>query len=196
MKILLTGFKPFGKNSSNPTLKLIEELKKRRKENIDTLNLEVVYGLDGEKAVERIRDTQPNLVLSFGLAGGREAVCLETRAVNSRDSHMRDNQGQIFTNEKISDGPLFYETNLNVEHLQKSINLRNFMISTSAGTYVCNDVYYQELDYIYQNHLNILCGFIHIPYIESNNGLPFLEFEIVYQLVSTIIDLILEEYDV
>ena len=34
MKILLTGFKPFGKNSSNPTLKLIEELKKIIKEKI------------------------------------------------------------------------------------------------------------------------------------------------------------------
>lgn len=196
MKILLTGFKAFGKNKINPSLKLIEELKKRRKENINILELEVVYGLDGEKVVEKIRDDAPSLVLSFGLAGGRQKVCLELKAINSRDSVMKDNQGQRFTNEKISDGPLVYQTNLNVEHIKEKMNSENFMISESAGTYVCNDVYYQELDYIYQNNLNVACGFVHIPYTEAFEGNPHLEFELVLEIVSNLIDIILEEKDV
>lgn len=196
MKILLTGFKPFGKNKRNPTLKLIEELKKRRKENINILELEVVYGLDGEKAVEKIKDEKPELVLSFGLAGGRDKVCLEVKAVNSRDSAMKDNQGQRFTNEKISDGPLFYLTNLNVEHIKEKMNSELFMLSESAGTYVCNDVYYQELDYIYQNQLNVVCGFVHIPYTEDMEGKPYLEFEFIFKIVSNLIDIILEEKNV
>ena len=36
-------------------------------------------------------------------------------------------------------------------------------ISNSAGTYVCNDLMYQTLEYIDNNNLDIQAGFVHVP---------------------------------
>lgn len=193
MKILLTGFKPFGKNISNPSLGVLDELKNRRTETIEVLKLDVVYGLDGEKVVEKIKEIKPDVVLSIGLAGGRSKVCLEAIALNARDSEFKDNQGQIFLNEKISNGPLAYDSTLNLKRIKEKIENENFMISYSAGTYVCNDVYYQELEYIVQNNLNIACGFVHIPYTEPKEEEPYLELNEIVHIISELLDVILEE---
>jgi pyroglutamyl-peptidase len=46
-------------------------------------------------------------------------------------------------------------------------------ISYSAGTYVCNDVFYTLLDHF--NESNTKVGFIHVPYIVEQCKEPCLE---------------------
>lgn len=195
MKILLTGFKPFGENESNPTLEIIEQLKKQRKENIETLQLDVFYDADGKKVIEEIKRSNPALVLSFGLAGGRDKICFEAQAENLRNASIADNQGIILKNEKINEeGMPFYQSNIDINKLNQAFKYPDFKISYSVGTYVCNDVYYQVLDYIYREKLLIACGFIHVPYVVPKKDFPYIEINRVVQVISDLMDFIIKDF--
>lgn len=197
MNILLTGFSTFGPHENNPTSILIQELRNRRNENIEILQLDVGYEQDGKTVIEKIKEIEPDIVLSFGLAGGRYKVCFEAIALNVRNSLITDNQGMLCSHQKIGNGPLAYESTINYKELEKSLSLEDFAISYHAGTFVCNDVYYQELEYINLNHLNIQCGFIHIPYVEEfTKQIPSIKWERLIDITMRIIDKILEEYNV
>lgn len=193
MKILLTGFETFGSHQVNPTIALVNELKKRRIEEIECLILGVGYDVDGKNVVHKIEELKPDVVLSFGLAGGRFKVCFEAVAINVRNGQITDNQGNLYKHKKISNGPLAYESNINYVALADRIKDEDFTISYHAGTFICNDVYYQELEFIRKNNLNILCGFVHIPFIEEiSKKSPSLKWNRVIELSMKIIDEILE----
>lgn len=40
-------------------------------------------------------------------------------------------------------------------------------ISTDAGNYLCNNIYYNGMKYIHDKNLNIPFLFIHIPYLKN-----------------------------
>lgn len=193
MKILLTGFETFGSHPTNPTIALVKELQKRRTEEIEILILNVGYDLDGKRVISKIQETHPDLVLSFGLAGGRSKVCFEAVALNVRNSIVPDNQGILCKHQKIGTGALAYESNICYTKLEEKLSRSDFSISYHAGTFICNDVYYQELEYINQNHLNILCGFIHIPYVkEFTDELPSMKWDQLIHISMNIIDILKE----
>ena len=47
---------------------------------------------------------------------------------------------------------------------QKNINVE---ISNTAGTYVCNNLFYHLMNYIEENNLNIKAGFVHVPLMDE-----------------------------
>ncbi len=190
MKILITGFKPFNKDKVNPTSMIIKEFNDL---NIKTLELDVVYNLDAKKIIETIKEYNPNLVLMMGLAGGRKKVMIEYFALNMQSASIPDND-EVMKNHNIIDknAPLAYTTNIDVVNLKEKVNDDNFDISYHAGTFVCNDVYFQVLDFIYKNNLEIKCGFIHVPYIKEQVfeklNMPYLDYTIETKIISKIIN--------
>ena len=193
MKILLTGFKPFNKDKVNPSLEVVKSFDDNYNNNqVYKLELDVEYTNDGNKVINKIKEVNPDLVLMIGLAGGRKNVTLEYMGVNVDSATIPDNKGEeIIFNEIVKDGPLSYKTNIDTVSLYNKLKDRRFAISYHAGTYVCNDIYYRTLDYIYRNNLSIKCGFVHLPFLVeqvSNDKYPSMELEEMKGLIESIID--------
>ena len=195
MKILLTGFKPFNKASINPTEEIISSLKDTYKDHkIYKLLLDVEYQNDYLKIEDKIREVNPDLVIMMGLAGGRKVVNLEAVALNIRHATISDNKGTMYLNTKIDEKlPLAYETNLDYKNIYEKMKSEKFMISYHAGTYICNDIYYNTLNYIYTNKLNIKCGFVHFPFLEGEKtNLPTMKLDEMKDILFKLIDSINE----
>lgn len=168
MKVLLTAFEPFGnhtKNASWEAVKLVENTLKEGSE-IEKLLLPVEYDRAADIAIEKLEASSPDVVLSVGLAASRKCLSLEYLAINVKDAEMPDNAGKRVTSERIIDeGESVLYTNFPYSHAIAA------MLSTgvpceasfSAGTYVCNDLYYRLLYHIRYAESKTLCGFLHIP---------------------------------
>ena len=169
MKILVTGFNPFNNQKINPSLELLNALNDNYKNNkIIKLNLNVEYKKDGELLINKIKEVNPDVVLLLGEAGGRKNVSLEYMAINMDSATIPDNKGELILHQEIiKNAPLAYKSTINIDKVIKDLNGEKFNISYHAGTYICNDIYYRSLNYIYENNLNIKCGFVHFPFLKE-----------------------------
>ena len=167
MRFLLTGFAPFGKSRINPSYEAVRLLPDRLEDHeIVKAELPVVYGEAAARLLMLIKEHRPDCVLSVGQAAGRAGISLESTAVNRRGASAPDNAGNRYSGEVIEEGaPASLPAHLPLEELlaalQKSEIPAN--ISPSAGTYVCNDLFYSLLRYIGRERPRLLGGFIHIP---------------------------------
>ena len=169
MKILVTGFNPFNNQKENPSLEVLNALDEHYNgHEIRKVNLDVMYHLDANKVIENIKEFNPDLVLLFGEAGGRRSISLEYDALNMESATIPDNKGELILHHEIIEGaPLAYKTNLDVLKISDKMKDYKFSISYHAGTYICNEIYFSALDYIYSNKLNTKCGFVHFPFLTS-----------------------------
>lgn len=184
MKILLTGFGPFGDDKINPSIELV----KRIDEKIDSakifkIEIPTVFKKSGEILEENIKKIRPDVILSIGQAGGRSAISLERIAINIDDARIFDNLGEKPIDEKIRiDGENAYFSNLPIKKIVEEIKKENIPaeISNSAGTFVCNHLMYEAL-YLAKKYKNIRAGFIHIPYLPeqviNKTNIPSMDLE-------------------
>jgi pyroglutamyl-peptidase len=200
MKILISGFEPFGKMSINPTEELLKEAVNFEIENVEisTVLLPVNYDQCADELIAKIEEVNPDAVISCGLAAGRTAITPERIGINIKDTGSGDpypdNRGIIPTDELIDkDGPdgLFstlpnrlIEENLKAQHIPAAI-------SNSAGTFICNNTLYAVLNYIRKNNLPIKAGFIHFPASTEmsarNPALPSLPQEMMSNALKVVI---------
>lgn len=171
MKILVTGFEPFGKETYNPSLEVLNLLPD---EIGDTAIVKAVLPVVRYESLERmqrlIEQEKPDAILSLGVAGGRSAVTPERTAVNIDDFRIPDNGGFQPVDERIfADGPDAYFTALPYRQMIRAIKDRGIAasLSESAGTFVCNHVFYGTRYYCEKNHPHIRSGFMHIPYAQE-----------------------------
>lgn len=168
MKILLTGFTPFGKSPLNPSQQLIVSLPEVGK-NGETL-LKAILPVDQDQAPKILLDLlhqfQPDAVLMFGLASGRPKICLERVAINLQDFRIPDNAGVSVTDEPVVvDGPAAYFSTLPLRPMLNALNTEGIpaSLSLSAGAYLCNQVFYTVMHEITQKKRSTRAGFIHLP---------------------------------
>ena len=190
MKILITGF---NNENINPSQLLLNEIDKNyQNHNIHILELDVIYNEDSLKLLSKIKEIEPDLILLIGQAGGRAWVSFEYCAINIQNASIPDNNGVLYTHNIIKEnGPLAYNTNIDIEKIIKLDE--KLKISYNCGTFICNDIYYNALDYIYSNNLNTKCAFIHIPYVyeqtlDKKVNTPFMELNEVKQIIYKIIN--------
>lgn len=169
--VLVTGFAPFGGETTNPSFEAVKGLPDRlcgaalvKKE------LPVVFGQAGEALSAAIAETKPDLVICTGQAGGVAAITLERVAVNLRDASIADNAGNQPRDERVIEGaPAAYFTKLPVKKVASSLREQAIpaQLSLSAGAYVCNDVFYTLLHELETNFPNTIGGFVHVPYLPA-----------------------------
>ena len=168
-KILVTGFDPFGGEKVNPALEVIKLLPKKIGENeVRILEIPTVYRKSVEKIEKEIESYKPDYVLSIGQAGGRASISIERVAINIDDFRIKDNEGNQPTDEKIYlDGENAYFSTLPIKAIQNEITKNGIpaSISNTAGTFVCNHVFYGVRYLIEKKYKGIKSGFVHIPYI-------------------------------
>lgn len=171
MKVLITGFDPFGGESINPALEAVKKLPDTI-EGAEIIKLEIptVFRKSLEKIEENIIKLNPDVVISIGQAGGRFGITPERVAINIDDARIPDNE----TNQPIDipifeDGDTAYFTTLPIKAMVKEMQDNGIpsSVSNTAGTFVCNHVMYGVLYMATKKYPNIKAGFIHVPYIPS-----------------------------
>ena len=171
MKVLITGFDPFGGESINPAWEAVKLLPDEiAGAQIVKLQIPTVVNKSIQKIYDSICAEKPDIVLSIGQAGGRFAVTPERGAINITDARIPDNEGNQPIDVPIfEDGDAAYFSNLPVKAMVQAIKDAGYpsVLSNTAGTYICNHVMYGILYYIKKEFPNIRGGFIHVPYAAS-----------------------------
>ncbi len=203
MKILLTGFEPFNNSPINPSEELIKAFTGQNYQTavVKTCLLPVDAHLAPETLIASIQKFSPDIVICLGQAGGRKVISVERIAINLLDFRIPDNQGIRLNATKIIDnGADGYFSTLPVEKLQTVLIENNVPceISYSAGTFLCNQVFYVLMHQIRQNHLPVIGGFIHFPYLPeqvspAEENLPTLSLETDLKALKIIFDILIED---
>ncbi len=166
--VLLTGFEPFGGETVNPSWAAVRVLQGARigGHRVEARCLPVVFGAALTCLRKAIAETRPTLVICVGQAGGRAQISLERIAINVDDARTPDNAGNSPVDAAIvSDGPAGYFSTLPIKRLLAELQRAGIPaeISQSAGTYVCNHVFY-GLMHSLRKRRALRGGFVHIPY--------------------------------
>ncbi|MCL9661461.1 pyroglutamyl-peptidase I [Paenibacillus hunanensis] len=174
MRILISGFEPFGGHAINPTEYMLEAIQNHSFADIGvelrTVLLPVHYDECVDLLVREAEAFQPNAIIMCGLAAGRTAVSLERIAVNVKsvelDAEYADNRNDRPKDMPIREG--------GADGLLSTLPIRKMtdrlldngipaVVSNTAGTFICNNTMYGMLDYLQTNRLNVLAGFVHFP---------------------------------
>ncbi|MFV0519213.1 MAG: pyroglutamyl-peptidase I [Lachnospirales bacterium] len=168
MKILVTGFDPFGGEAVNPALETVKRLPDEIKgATIIKLEIPTVRYKSLDKIEEAIQKEDPDVILSIGQAGGRFGITVERVGINCDDYRIEDNEGnQVIDLSVYEDGQSAYFSNLPIKAMVENIKNKGIpaSVSNTAGTFVCNHVLYGVQYLIDKKYPNKKSGFIHIPY--------------------------------
>lgn len=166
-KLLVTGFEPFLDFPINPTEEVVNALNGKTIAGYEVIGkiLPVDFQESAKQCLMHLDEYQPDVVISLGLAGGRNKMTPERIAINCRDGAV-DNRGVKLQDSPIEeDGPAGYFSTLPIREFVNAAIEKSFpaAISNTAGTYLCNNVMYSVLHKINEESLPTLAGFIHIP---------------------------------
>ena len=182
MKILVTGFDPFGGEKINPALETIKRLPDTiLGAQIIKLEIPTVVGKSLAKIAEAVEKENPDVVLSIGQAGGRSEITVERVGINIDDCRIPDNEGnQPIDEPVVKGGPAAYFVTVPIKAIVENIKAHNIpaSISNTAGTFICNHVCYGVAHLAAQRTAAgkpMKSGFIHIPFLpEQVIGKPAL----------------------
>lgn len=188
MKVLVTGFDPFGGEAVNPAFEAVKLLPDEiAGAEIIKLEIPTVFSKCGPAVEAGIQKYEPDIVINVGQAGGRSCVTIEQVAINLAEARIPDNDGEQPSDEPIQkDGAPAYYATIPVKAIVKNIRDHGIPchISYTAGTYVCNCIMYNVLHMAATKYSNIRAGFIHVPFaaqqaVEKPNGTPFMSLEMI-----------------
>lgn len=165
-KILITCFEPFGGEETNSSMTVTAKVSSPENWEMKRLILPVVFSEAFMKVMEEAGRFRPDVILLTGQAGSRSYVSVEAMARNIRNASIPDNSGYMPVNEKIAvNGQEAWATDVDAEAVVDEIRKKGVSarLSTDAGSFVCNDVYYNVLRYLRSTGAAII--FIHLPYV-------------------------------
>ena len=170
MKALVTGFEPFGNDPVNPSLEAVRRLPPRLGEQLrlSTRVLPTAFGRAIETLEDAVATTRPDIVLCLGLAGGRAALSLERVAINIDDARIADNdERQPVETPVVAGGPAAYFTTLPIKAAAAALREAGLpaVVSNTAGTFVCNHVFYGLMHLAATRRPGMRGGFVHLPYL-------------------------------
>lgn len=169
MKILVTGFDPFGGEKINPAIETVKRLPDEIEGNkIIKLEINTVAFKSLNQIREAILREKPDVVLSVGQAGGRSDITVEKVGINLDDYRIADNEGNQYIDKPVfADGPAAYFATIPVKAIVENIKKNNIPASVSytAGTFICNHVLYGVCHMVAAEFNGIKSGFIHIPFL-------------------------------
>ncbi|MGX7107022.1 pyroglutamyl-peptidase I [Hutsoniella sourekii] len=169
MKILITGFDPFGGEAINPAIEAVKKLPDTiAGAEIIKVEIPTVFHKSAEVMREKVRQHQPDVIINIGQAGGRTGITPERVAINQDDARIEDNEGNQPIDVVIQeDGENAYFSSLPIKAMVEAIHQAGLpaSVSNTAGTFVCNHIMYQTLYLIDKEFPHVLGGFVHIPYM-------------------------------
>lgn len=166
MKVLVTGFEPFGLWQRNPSGDTARHLDGATivDAEITGLILPVSFQRAAAPVIAAIDELHPDVVLNLG-QGSAVGVRVERIAVNRCTAPAGgDNDGYEPQGEPIvMDGPETYQSTLPAMEIVDLLSNVKFEAAPSdfAGEFLCNYVMYTTLHHIATHNLPIRAGFIH-----------------------------------
>ncbi|MGH8619361.1 MAG: pyroglutamyl-peptidase I [Burkholderiales bacterium] len=182
MRLLVTAFEPFAGDTLNASQEAVQRLPSRiAGAGIVREILPTMFGRALESLAELIERERPTHVVCVGEAGGRAELCVERIAINVDDARLRDNAGrQPVDTPVVAGGPAAYFSTLPIKAMAAAIRAAGLpaAVSNSAGTYVCNHVFYGLLHLAATRYPKLRAGFIHVPCLPAqaaaHAGMPSL----------------------
>lgn len=177
-RVLLTGFEPFGGETVNPSQWVVAALAGARVSGctLHTAVIPVDRGRAAESLLRHLELSEADVIIALGEAGGRARVSPERVAINVDDYGSPDNAGhQPMDEAVVPGGPAAYFATLPLRAMVKRLEADGIPaeISNSAGTYLCNHVFYRLMHRIAHAEAGITAGFVHLPYLhEQVRGKP------------------------
>ena len=105
MKVLVTGFEPFGRDRLNASWEAVRRLPKHIGDvDIVVMQVPVEFGASGRVVGQMIECERPDAVLCCGVAAGRSRVTPEYVAINHRHARIADNSGMKPLDEPVIAG--------------------------------------------------------------------------------------------
>ena len=177
MKILVTGFDPFGGETVNPAWEAVSRLPAETGgAEVVKLQIPTMFGRAPEAVLREVERLRPDFVVSVGPAAGRTAITPERIAINCEEASIPDNAGfQPAGGPVVEGGPDGYFSLLPVKEMAAAIQAAGLpgKVSNTAGTYVCNHLMYHILHACHTRYPGMRSGFIHVPCIpEQQAGHP------------------------
>ena len=174
MKALVTGFAPFDGDTINPSYEAVRRLPAHIGAlNVVTAELPTSFARAPRRLRALIAHECPDLVLCVGLAAERAALSVERVAVNLCHARSADNDGaRPLDKPVVARAPVAYFSTLPVAAIVKALERAGLHaeISMSAGTFVCNQVFYGLMHHAAKRGKYILgAGFVHVPALPAEN---------------------------
>jgi len=167
VRILVTAFEPFAGdtlNASHDAVRLLPARLGRAAVVRETLPTE--FGRSVERLTRLVERHHPVLVLGVGEAGGRSELSVERVAINLDDARLPDNaNARPVDRPVVRGGPPAYFATLPIKAMVAAIRALGLpaAVSNSAGTYVCNHLFYGLLHLAATRFPELRAGFIHVP---------------------------------
>ncbi len=172
--VLLTGFEAFGDDPSgqglNPSALAVRALHGKRiaGHRVVASVLPCVFGQSVSALKALVLAHRPAMVVCVGQAGGRAGISIERIAVNLDDAPLPDNAGRVVHNTPVvAGGPAAYFSTLPVQAMRAALQRGSTPgeLSSSAGHFVCNHVFYALMHLLAKKKGAVRGGFIHVPYL-------------------------------
>lgn len=171
MKLLLTGFDPFGGETINPAWEAVKRVSDQVGDvEVVKLMVPTVFYKSIDTVAAAIEKEKPDAVLCIGQAGGRFDLTPERVAININDARIPDNEGnQPLDGPVFEDGETAYFATLPIKAMAEEIRKAGVpaSVSNTAGTYVCNHLMYGVLYTLANKYPDVRGGFMHVPFITS-----------------------------
>lgn len=202
VKILLTGFEPFGDLEVNPSQVILEKILDRQTlcniHEINTVILPVSFDSAGSVIKRSIQEFKPDIILSLGLSETSDSITLERKAINLKQNIEPQNARNKGPKLILLGCPIIYKSTLPLERIYRLLKDRNIPVTLSdnAGRYVCNYVFYLACHQIKLLENSGKAGFIHVPLmseqiLESNPSVPSLPLNLMVNAIESCIETII-----
>jgi len=167
---LVTGFAPFAGETINPSLEIARRLDGKiiAKHRIVGAELPTEFARSLLVLDALIDKHRPVLVLALGQAGGRSEISLERVASNLIDARIADNAGAQPVDVRIvENAPNAYFSTLPLKAMLARLRDADIPVALSqtAGTFVCNQVFFGLVHQLATKHPKVRGGFVHVPYL-------------------------------
>jgi pyroglutamyl-peptidase len=185
MKLLVTGFEPFGGATENPSQELLGVLEGK----VATLLLPNAIRRAPAILLRAVMRERPDTVLHLGESRESKDIIVERGAVNLLDTNIPDNDGNSAHDEAVVEGePAFLGATVPVEKIERAIRAAGIPVRqrSNGGTHVSNQVFYRLLD----SGKVPRVGYIHIPPIQHRPRGPGMPFWKLLLAVTTAIDVL------
>lgn len=188
LKVLVTGFEPFGVHEINPSQLIAETLDGQYINGAEIVGivLPVDYDESVEVIIQAIENNSPTIIMSTGLSARTHVIDVEKCGINLR----RRNGSIWFVPQRLNNsGSMFRLSPFITREIVQNMKCAEIPSRQSifAGFYICNALFYETLGYIDKNDLQMKAGFIHVPLLKSQDP-DGMDLEIMVEAVSIAIE--------
>lgn len=172
MRLLLTGFEPFGGERINPSGEIVRAVAADSPAGVEVvpLILPVRVRVAFERLLPALDEPGLDAWLGLGQAGGRTHLSVERVGINlliDRGEELPDEVAGPREQALVEAGAAAYFARLPVAEIAARIAAAGApaVVSNSAGAYICNEALYVVQHHLATTGRDLPSGFIHVPYL-------------------------------